>query len=149
MAKDYLCGKLPLAVRGGYDFVDVRDVAAGILACSEGGIPGEGYILSGHYTTIKGMLEMVGRAAGLRHRSIYLPLAIAKLAAPFYEKKTIREKKPLFFTPYSISVLGSNGQFSCRKASNQFSYQARPLEETLQDMTEWLLHNNSVQTSSW
>ena len=148
MAKDYLCGKLPLAVRGGYDFVDVRDVAAGILACSECGIPGEGYILSGHYTTIKGMLEMVGRAAGLRHRSIYLPLAIAKLAAPFYEKKTIREKKPLFFTPYSISVLGSNGQFSCRKASKQFSYQARPLEETLQDMTEWLLHNNSAQTSS-
>lgn len=148
MAKDYLCGKLPLAVRGGYDFVDVRDVATGILACSERGIPGEGYILSGHYTTIKGMLEMVGRAAGLRHRSIYLPLAIAKLAAPFYEKKTLREKKPLFFTPYSISVLGSNGQFSCRKASNQFSYQARPLEETLQDMTEWLLHNNSVQTSS-
>ena len=34
MAKDYLCGKLPLAVRGGYDFVDVRDVAAGRSASS-------------------------------------------------------------------------------------------------------------------
>ncbi len=35
MAKSFLAGKLPLAVRGGYDFVDVRDVARGILACSE------------------------------------------------------------------------------------------------------------------
>ena len=32
MLLSFLAGKLPLAVRGGYDFVDVRDVAAGILA---------------------------------------------------------------------------------------------------------------------
>ena len=35
MAKSFLAGKLPLAVRGGYDFVDVRDVANGLLACSK------------------------------------------------------------------------------------------------------------------
>ena len=143
MAKDYLRGRLPLAVRGGYDFVDVRDVADGILACAAGGAPGEGYILSGHYTTIRGLLETVGQAAGLRRRSLYLPLWLAGLAAPFYEKKTLREKKPLFFTPYSISVLGSNGQFSCRKAAERFGYRPRPLEETLRDMTEWLLQNGA------
>ena len=49
MAKSFLSGKLPFAVRGGYDFVDVRDVANGILACSESGEPGKGYILSGCY----------------------------------------------------------------------------------------------------
>ena len=143
MAKDYLRGRLPLAVRGGYDFVDVRDVADGILACAAGGAPGEGYILSGHYTTIRGLLETVGQTAGLRRRSLYLPLWLAGLAAPFYEKKTLREKKPLFFTPYSISVLGSNGQFSCRKAAERFGYRPRPLEETLRDMTEWLLQNGA------
>ena len=143
MAKDYLRGRLPLAVRGGYDFVDVRDVADGILACAAGGAPGEGYILSGHYTTIRGLLETVGQAAGLRRRSLYLPLWLAGLAAPFYEKKTLREKKPLFFTPYSISVLGSNGQFSCRKAAERFGYRPRPLEETLRDMTEWLLQSGA------
>ena len=31
MARSFLAGKLPFAVRGGYDFVDVRDVANGIL----------------------------------------------------------------------------------------------------------------------
>ena len=48
MAKSFLAGRLPSVVRGGYDFVDVRDVADGILACAAGGAPGEGYILSGH-----------------------------------------------------------------------------------------------------
>lgn len=138
MAKAFLKGKLPFAVRGGYDFVDVRDVASGILGCAMSGKSGEGYILSGRYITIKEMLDIIGKAAGLRHRPLCLPLGLAKLAAPYYEKRCIRKKKPLFFTPYSIAVLGSNGYFSHKKAAGVLSYKPRPIEETLRDMTEWL-----------
>ena len=140
MAKSFLSGKLPFAVRGGYDFVDVRDVANGILACSESGEPGKGYILSGCYVTIRRMLQLVGKAAKLRYRSICLPLGLARLAAPYYERRSLRERKPLFFTPYSVSVLASNGQFSHAAASERFAYQPRPIEETLGDMTAWLLN---------
>ena len=140
MAKSFLSGKLPFAVRGGYDFVDVRDVARGILTCSESGEPGKGYILSGCYVTIRRMLQLVGKAAKLRYRSICLPLGLARLAAPYYERRSLRERKPLFFTPYSVSVLASNGQFSHAAASERFAYQPRPIEETLGDMTAWLLN---------
>ena len=140
MAKSFLAGKLPLAVRGGYDFVDVRDVANGILACSESGEPGKGYILSGCYVTIRRMLQLVGKAAKLKYRPICLPLGLARLAAPYYERRSLRERKPLFFTPYSVSVLASNGQFSHAAASECFAYQPRPIEETLGDMTAWLLN---------
>ncbi len=139
MARSFLAGKLPLAVRGGYDFVDVRDVANGILACSESGEPGKGYILSGCYVTIRRMLQLVGKAAKLKYRPICLPLGLARLAAPYYERRSLRERKPLFFTPYSVSVLASNGQFSHAAASECFAYQPRPIEETLGDMTAWLL----------
>ena len=131
-------GQLPLGVNGGYDFVDVRDVAGGILGCAMSGKSGEGYILSGRYITIKEMLDIIGKAAGLHRRPLCLPLGLAKLAAPYYEKWCIRKKKPLFFTPYSIAVLGSNGYFSHKKASGVLSYKPRPIEETLRDMTEWL-----------
>ena len=140
MAKSFLSGKLPFAVRGGYDFVDVRDVANGILACSESGEPGKGYILSGCYVTIRRMLQLVGKAAKLKYRSICLPLGLVRLAAPYYERRSLRERKPLFFTPYSVSVLASNGQFSHAAASERFAYQPRPIEETLGDMTAWLLN---------
>ena len=139
MARSFLAGKLPLAVRGGYDFVDVRDVANGILACSESGEPGKGYILSSCYVTIRRMLQLVGKAAKLKYRPICLPLWLARLAAPYYERRSLRERKPLFFTPYSVSVLASNGQFSHAAASECFAYQPRPIEETLGDMTAWLL----------
>ena len=140
MAKSFLSGKLPFAVRGGYDFVDVRDVAKGILACSEKGEPGKGYILSGHYVTIRKMLQLVGKTAKLRYRPICLPLGLAKLAAPYYERLSLKERKPLFFTPYSVAVLASNGCFSHAAASECFAYQPRPVEETLRDMTAWLLN---------
>ena len=140
MAKAFLSGKLPFAVRGGYDFVDVRDVANGILACSESGEPGKGYILSGHYVTIRKMLQLVGKTAKLKHRPICLPLGLAKLAAPYYERRSLKERKPLFFTPYSVAVLASNGQFSHAAALERFAYQPRPIEETLGDMTVWLLN---------
>lgn len=139
MAKDFLAGRLPFAVRGGYDFVDVRDAAEGALACAECGEPGKGYILSGHYTSIRDMLQLVGRAAKLKRRPLYLPLSLARLAAPYYEKSCLKKKKPLFFTPYSVAVLASNGQFSHRAASERFAYRPRPMEETLRDMTAWLL----------
>ena len=139
MAKSFLAGKLPFAVRGGYNFVDVRDVAKGILACSESGESGKGYILSGHYITIRKMLQLVGKAAKLKYHPICLPLGLAKLAAPYYERRSLKERKPLFFTPYSVAVLASNGQFSHAAASECFAYQPRPMEETLWDMTVWLM----------
>ena len=46
MVIDYLNSRLTACVKGGYDFVDVRDVADGILSCVENGQPGECYILS-------------------------------------------------------------------------------------------------------
>ena len=140
MAKSFLSGKLPFAVRGGDDFVDVRVVANGILACSESGEPGKGYILSSCYVTIRRMLQLVGKAAKLKYRPICLPLGLARLAAPYYERRSLRDRKPLFFTPYSVSVLASNGQFSHAAASERFAYQPRPIEETLGDMTAWLLN---------
>ena len=95
--------------------------------------------MSGHYVTIRKMLQLVGKTAKLKYRPICLPLGLARLAAPYYERRSLRERKPLFFTPYSVSVLASNGQFSHAAASERFAYQPRPMEETLRDMTAWLL----------
>ena len=64
---------------------------------------------------------------------------VAKLAAPYYERRSLKERKPLFFTPYSVAVLASNGKFSHAAASKCFAYQPRPMEETLWDMAVWLM----------
>ena len=138
MLLSFLAGKLPLAVRGGYDFVDVRDVAAGILACAKRGLPGHGYILSGHYATIRDILELVKKTVNLRRSVSYLPIGFAKLVAPIYEKISLRRREPLYFTPYSIMVLDSNGAFSRNAAATALGYTPRPLSSTIRDTVLWL-----------
>ena len=120
----------------------VLDAAAQGLNASiifPSGIIGPGDVQGGSFTSMGRMLQMVGAAANRRYRPICLPLGLARLAAPGYERRSLRAGKPLFFTPYSVSVLGSNGQFSHAAASACFAYEPRPMEETLQDMAAWLL----------
>lgn len=52
-------------VQGGRVFVDVRDVAAGIIAAAEKGTTGAGYILTGEYRSTVDFFQDVCEAAGV------------------------------------------------------------------------------------
>ena len=134
----YLKGKLPFAVTGGYDFVDVRDVAKGIVTCLEWGESGRGYILSGHYATIREILNNVKIEAEKIYTPLYLPAWLAQLAAPYFEKRCLKRNLPLSFTPNAVSVLRSPAKFSHRSAETHLGYSPRPLRSTLRDTVRWL-----------
>ena len=137
-------GRLPLGVKGGYDFVDVRDVAVGVLACAERGKAGECYILSGHYTTIQDMFALTASQLDRKAPKLCVPATLASCAAPVFEKiAQLRGERP-FFTPYAIAVLRSNGRFSNAKATAMLGYHARPLRETLQSMILWFQGQNLI-----
>lgn len=138
MLRSYTTGKLPIAIRGGYDFVDVRDAADGILSCAEKGKSGESYVLSGHYATIKDILEIAGSYMGEKRKVKYLPIPLAKIISPFYEGDSLRRRIKLLFTPYSVHVLSSNAAFSRENTENELGYSPRPLAETLFDTVKWI-----------
>ena len=138
MLTSFLSGKMPFAVKGGYDFVDVRDVAAGIVSCAERGESGKGYILSGNYATTCEILRLAGREAGIARCPLCLPICFAKLATPLVEKRNLRKKQPLYFTPYSIAVLQSNGRFSRRSAETRLGYSPRSLQNSIRDTVRWI-----------
>ena len=137
-------GRLPLGVKGGYDFVDVRDVAVGVLACAERGKAGECYILSGHYASIQDLLALTASLLGRKVPRLCVSATLASCAAPVFEKiAQLRGERP-FFTPYSIAVLRSNGHFSNAKAVGALGFHARPLKETLKSMILWFQGQNLI-----
>lgn len=89
MLRSFLRGRLPAGVCGGYDFVDVRDAAAGAVSCADSGRPGEGYILSGRYASIKELLTLAGRFSSRRAPGLFLPRRLAGLTAPIFERRSI------------------------------------------------------------
>ena len=138
MLLSFLAGKLPVAVKGGYDFVDVRDVAAGIVSCAEQGQPGHGYILSGEYATIRDILNAAKETLEIKRTVSFFPIRLAKLIAPLYEKRSLQKKQPLYFTPYSVAVLDSNGRFDRSAAAAALGYAPRSLQSSIRDMVIWL-----------
>lgn len=141
----YCNGKLPAGIDGGYDFVDVRDVADGILACCEKGRRGECYILSNRYVSVKEILDTLSQNMNQRRIKLFLPLRLIRPAAPLCEWFSRIRKKPLFLTPYSVYTLGSNALFSHEKASRELGYRPRELSDTLRDMVQWLTETGRIK----
>lgn len=138
MIKAFCKGYFPCAVEGGYDFVDVRDVADGIIRCIEDGKSGETYILSGEYITIKKMFDILANVSGKHRVRGAVPIKVVGWIAPFCEKIGKAVGNPMLITPYSVYTLGSNGNFSHKKAEDELGYLPRPIEETLADVALWL-----------
>lgn len=112
--------RMPLAVDGGYDFVDVRDVADGIIRCAEEDAVGESYILSNEYITIKRMFDTLSEYTGRGKTWGNIPLKWVKGVTPICEKVFPVLGLPDLITPYSIYTLGSAGLSTtyCRPAGN-------------------------------
>lgn len=141
---DYLRKRLISGVRGGYDFVDVRDVCDGIIRCLENGSSGESYILSGRYVSVKELLDTLHELTGQKKIRSYLPMWFIKPLAPLAETYyKLMGTKPLF-TRYSLYTLRSNGAFSHEKASKELGYLPRDFIETLRDTVLWLEKNRIV-----
>lgn len=135
---DYCKGRLVSSVVGGYDFVDVRDVAHGVITASKKAGSGECYILSNRYVSVKEFLDLLSEITGRKRVKNKIPMWFAKVTAPASELYyKIRQQTPLY-TAYSLYTLSSNSDFSHEKADRELAYTVRPFKQTLQDTVSWL-----------
>ena len=145
---DFLCGELTAYVDGGYNFVDVRDVANGIYKMIENWKSGESYILSGYEISVGQMISEVAKASGKKMLRTKLPYWFALGTSYFAEfYYFIRRKKPLY-THYSVKTLRNNCSFSNQKARDNIGFYPRPLSESLFDMTNWIIENFLLKTGN-
>jgi dihydroflavonol-4-reductase len=124
-------------IPGGYDFVDVRDVANGIIAAAEKGRTGEAYLLSGEYISNKDLSSLVLKLLDKDIPITPVPLWMARMLAysmPVIGKLT---GKPSKMTPYALEVLQSNADISHAKATEELGYNPRCLSASVADSLTW------------
>ncbi|MGI6315268.1 MAG: NAD-dependent epimerase/dehydratase family protein [Christensenellales bacterium] len=137
LVKDFVSGKLKACVTGGYDIVDVRDVAKGVVSACEKGGRGECYILSNRYVSIPELLKTLGELVG-RKVPRALPLWFAKATAPLAELYYKLRRTPPLFTAYSLKTLATRIFYSHAKADRELGYTTTDLKTTLADTLAWL-----------
>lgn len=129
--------KLHVTINGAYDFVDVRDVAQGLMAAAARGRKGELYILSGARIEILQIKQMVQDMLGIHSPHLILPPQLAEGLAVFSEWFYRLTHGIPQLTRYSLRTLQDNCHFSHAKAREELGYAPRPLAETFRDILAW------------
>ncbi len=134
---DFASGALKSYVSGAYDYVDVRDVANGLILAAEKGKSGRPYIFSGDQVKVLDLIQQLSKDIGYAAPTYRIPSFIARaagvLATPYYR---LIKKRPVF-TAYSIDVLHSNSQVSAARARQELGFTSRPWQESLHDQVAW------------
>ena len=135
-----------LTINGHFDFVDVRDVARGMVLAAEHGRKGETYILRGDRISIARLLKMVREVTGKTGVDFLVPFKLALFGASFATVHSRLWKTRVQFTRYALETLASNSEICGEKAARELGYSPRPMKETIADTVRWLALNAEQPT---
>ncbi len=131
-------GTLPGLVPGGYNWVDVRDVAQAAVNAMEKGEPGERYLLSGEWQSLKSLAQIICTHRNKKCRLPVFPFWLARMGVPFMSLYARWKKQEPLYTKISLTILqSSNRHILHDKAGRVLGFSPRPLEESVADTLAW------------
>ncbi|MFE9576457.1 NAD-dependent epimerase/dehydratase family protein [Nocardia sp. NPDC006044] len=131
--KDAAQGRIPAMIGGGFDLVDVRDVAQGLILAAERGRTGENYLLGGEMISMLDLCRLAANHGGKRGPrfsiSPKLVAGVIPVLAPIGKllKSDIVSKA-------ALGALISAPVVDHGKAGRELGYQPRSTDETVRDL---------------
>lgn len=122
----------------GYNnFVDVRDVARGMIAAWHKGRRDERYILAGHDMTYRECFERIAKVAGVKPPRVSVPRPAAWLFGKYGDFVESRGKEPLINSTQVRYAFTDRFRFRSTKAATELGYTTSPLEPAIRDAITW------------
>ena len=100
-------GRMPVSIGGTFSAVDVRDLAAGIVACAEKGVKGKSYIMAGSQFTFQELVQIICRNACIRAPGVSLPLWLLRPFAGIGSLYTRITNRPAWFSRFTVLQFGA------------------------------------------
>ena len=135
---DMYNGKVPLLPEGGYNYIDLSDVSASIIAALTKGQKGEVYLLAGNYYSMKDFARLLEEVSGKEMPKIIVPSWFLLGLIPFVRFYSFVTGKPSSFTKESIVTLKlGHKNMRIDKAIKDLGHSPRPLKESLEELLNW------------
>ena len=142
---DLYKGEVSTLIEGTGDYVDVRDVAQGMIQAAQKGKIGERYILSGWMLKTRELLEVIEKVTGKKIPVKVLPLWMAQATIPLIKlsHKILGAEAPI--TKEMLEASQSNPKILHAKAKEELGFQTRDVEESMKDLFEWYKRKNWIE----
>lgn len=125
--------RIPVLMEVLSDYVDARDVAAGMIAAAERAPQGERYLLTGEVLDMRALVRIWEELTEVPMPRLTLPLWVAWAALPFtLTAARLMRRQPLF-TPNMLRHSVSNRVVSHAKATAELGFSPRPARVSLAD----------------
>jgi dihydroflavonol-4-reductase len=142
---DVVKRRVPGWTPGYNNFVDVRDVARGMIAAWQKGRRGERYILAGHDMTYGDLMGTIAKVAGVRPPRFQIPHAVAKLVGKWGDFVERRGKDPLVNSTQIRYAFTDRFRFKSDKAARELGYTVSPLEPAIAAAIAWFKANGMLE----
>jgi len=126
-------GRVPVMIAGGFDLVDVRDVAAGLILAGQKGRTGENYLLAGGMCSLYEVSKLAAEVNGKRGPRFAIPVKVITAALPVLEPigKMFGSDR---VSRAAMGALISAPVVDAAKARSELGYQPRSTADTVRDL---------------
>ncbi len=144
----FLNGRMPAYVETGLNVIDVRDVAAGMIAAYERGVTGERYILGHENLTLRELLERLGALAGRPAPRIRLPYVVPLAYAALGEHVLARFGIAPDVSLESVRMAKQRMFYDAQKAVRELGLPQSSVTGALADAVTWFRDHGYVARDS-
>ncbi len=130
-------GRIPVSVGGGFNLVDVRDMAAALVEAERRGARGARYVVGGHWLSMMELAEISAGMFGTPVPRFVMPPWAARVAAGLATTMSRVTTMSSRFTTRSLDLLNQQRLVLDGRAMEELGHRARPIEQTLEDTYEW------------
>lgn len=135
----YLNGKLPAAVNGPLNVIDIADCTRGHLLAEERGVAGERYLLCGASMTLRSGLALLSQLTGLTDPPRFLPPKLALAASACIEAVARVRRKPTRYCREMVRTLIEGAPYDGTPAAEKLGLVYTPIEDTMRRTINWYL----------
>lgn len=134
--------RLLFFIRGGFNFVDVRDVAKTLINAMTRGDVGERFIVGGEWITSRQITEKIIAARGFKGIKCKMPISLVLLSFVFQWISWKLMGTKILYSNQSVAHLNAHRYIDDSKARQILQHESRPLTETFLDFHRWMLEKN-------